>query len=31
MKALRRNVAREFNTDHKEHHWGKRKLTRDQQ
>jgi hypothetical protein len=30
MKALNRHVVREFNPDAKEHHWGKRKLKRDQ-
>lgn len=30
MKALHRNVVREFNPDRKEIHWGKRKLKRDQ-
>jgi hypothetical protein len=25
-----RNVEREFNPDRKDHHWGKRKLARDQ-
>jgi hypothetical protein len=29
MKALHR-VERVFNPDRKEHHWGKRKLKRDQ-
>ena len=29
MRALNRHVVREF-TDRKEHHWGKRKLKRDQ-
>ena len=29
MRALNRNVVREF-TDRKDHHWGKRKLKRDQ-
>ncbi len=29
MKALNRHVAREFNSDRKERHWGKRKLKRD--
>jgi hypothetical protein len=29
MKALRRNEERVFNQDHKDHHWGKRKLKRD--
>ena len=29
MKALNRHVARVFNPDRKEHHWGKRKLKRD--
>lgn len=30
MKALNRHHVREFNTDRKPHHWGKRKLKRDQ-
>ena len=30
MKALNRHVARVFNPEHKETHWGKRKLKRDQ-
>ena len=30
MKALNRNVVIAFNLDTKEHHWGKRKLKRDQ-
>jgi hypothetical protein len=30
MQALNRHVVREFNPDRKEHHWGKRKLKRDQ-
>ena len=30
MRALNRNVERVFNPDRKEHHWGKRKLKRDQ-
>ena len=30
LKALNRNVVREFKTDRKETHWGKRKLKRDQ-
>ena len=29
MRALNRNVVREFNSDRKEHHWGRRKLARD--
>jgi hypothetical protein len=29
MQALNRNVERVF-TDRKDHHWGKRKLARDQ-
>jgi hypothetical protein len=29
LKALRRDVVREFNPDRKETHWGKRKLKRD--
>jgi hypothetical protein len=28
-KALNRHVERVFNSDRKEHHWGKRKLARD--
>jgi hypothetical protein len=30
MKALNRLVERVFNSDRKDHHWGKRKLKRDQ-
>ena len=30
MKALNRRQVREFNPDRKPHHWGKRKLARDQ-
>ncbi|WP_347337404.1 hypothetical protein [Bradyrhizobium jicamae] len=30
MRALNRHVERVFNTDCKAHHWGKRKLKRDQ-
>ena len=30
VKALNRHVERVFNPDTKEHHWGKRKLKRDQ-
>jgi|ERR1700733_12569863 hypothetical protein len=30
MRALNRRQVREFNPDRKPHHWGKRKLTRDQ-
>ncbi|WMT78872.1 hypothetical protein [Bradyrhizobium sp. Ash2021] len=30
MRALNRHHVREFNPDRKEHHWGKRKLKRDQ-
>jgi hypothetical protein len=29
MRALNRHVARVFNPDRKDHHWGKRKLKRD--
>ncbi|MDT7815288.1 MAG: hypothetical protein QOJ42_5204 [Acidobacteriaceae bacterium] len=29
MQALNRRVERVFNPDRKEHHWGRRKLTRD--
>jgi hypothetical protein len=29
MRALNRHRVREFNPDRKDHHWGKRKLTRD--
>ena len=28
LKALHRGIAREFNSDRKETHWGKRKLKR---
>jgi hypothetical protein len=31
MRALNRHVERVFNPDRKDHHWGKRKLTRDEQ
>ena len=30
MRALNRNVVREFDPDRKDTHWGKRKLKRDQ-
>ena len=30
LRAINRHVVREFNPDRKEHHWGKRKLKRDQ-
>jgi hypothetical protein len=30
LKALRRDVVREFKSDRKETHWGKRKLKRDE-
>jgi hypothetical protein len=30
MRALNRGHVREFNPDHKDRHWGKRKLKRDQ-
>jgi hypothetical protein len=30
MRALNRHHVREFNQDRKPHHWGKRKLKRDQ-
>jgi len=30
MKALNRNVVLAFNPDAKKHHWGKRKIKRDQ-
>jgi len=30
MRALNRGHVREFNTDRKPHHWGKRKLKRDE-
>jgi hypothetical protein len=29
MRALNRHVVREFTSDRKEHHWGRRKLARD--
>ena len=29
VKALNRHVERVFNSDRKDHHWGKRKLARD--
>ena len=29
MRALNRHVARVFNPDRKDHHWGRRKLARD--
>ena len=29
MRALNRHVERVFNSDRKDHHWGKRKLKRD--
>jgi len=29
MKALNRHVERAFNSDRKDHHWGRRKLARD--
>ena len=29
MRALNRKVEREFNPDRKDHHWGRRKLARD--
>jgi hypothetical protein len=29
MKALNRHVERMFNSDRKDHHWGRRKLARD--
>jgi hypothetical protein len=29
MRALNRHVEREFNSDRKERHWGRRKLARD--
>jgi hypothetical protein len=29
MRALNRHVERVFNSDRKEHHWGRRKLARD--
>ncbi len=30
LRALNRHVERVFNPDRKEHHWGKRKLRRDE-
>jgi hypothetical protein len=30
MRGLNRHVEREFNPDRKDHHWGRRKLKRDQ-
>jgi hypothetical protein len=30
MRALNRRVERVFNPDRKDHHWGKRKLKRDE-
>ena len=30
MRALNRHVERVFNPNRKDHHWGKRKLKRDQ-
>jgi hypothetical protein len=30
LRAIHRNKERVFNPDRKEHHWGKRKLKRDQ-
>jgi hypothetical protein len=30
LRALNRHVGREFNPDRKDHHWGKRKLKRDE-
>jgi hypothetical protein len=30
MRAVNRHVERVFNPDRKDHHWGKRKLARDQ-
>ena len=30
MRALNRHVEREFDTSRKDHHWGRRKLKRDQ-
>src|SRR5258705_209186 len=30
LKAIHRNEVRVFNPDRKDHHWGKRKLKRDQ-
>jgi hypothetical protein len=30
LRALNQHVEQEFNPDRKDHHWGKRKLARDQ-
>jgi hypothetical protein len=30
MRALNRRLERVFNPDRKDHHWGRRKLARDQ-
>lgn len=30
LKAIHRNEVRQFNSDAKDHHWGRRKLKRDQ-
>jgi hypothetical protein len=30
MRALNRHIVRAFNPDRKDHHWGKRKLKRDE-
>jgi hypothetical protein len=30
LKAIHRHEVRQFNPDAKEHHWGKRKLKRDE-
>jgi hypothetical protein len=30
MRALNRHVERELNTSRKDHHWGRRKLKRDE-
>jgi hypothetical protein len=30
MRALNRHVERVFSADRKDHHWGRRKLARDQ-
>ena len=30
MRAINRHVERVFNPDRKDHHWGKRKLKRDE-
>jgi hypothetical protein len=30
MKALHRHEVRQFNPDRRDHHWGKRKLKRDE-